>query len=216
VGQVIEKGYLAALLKNEPLSDYFHFEPSTAILSVEDPKLIFFLKNLVWRAFTREVGFPSDVFQYKYDFALSFAGANRAHAERLFDILSEREVATFYDKNEQHQIMAQNVETYLAPIYRSEAKYVIPLLSPDYPTRIWTKFESDQFRQRFGENAVIPIRYKTAEPGFFSDDQKYGGVEFDPNGDVEAQLKEIADILCKKLVEERRDGTIAEAGDAAD
>jgi hypothetical protein len=210
VGQVIDKGYLAALLKAEPLSDYFHYEPSTAILSVEDPKLIFYLKNLVWRAFTREVGFPSDVFQHRYDFALSFAGANREHAERLFDILSEREVAVFYDRNEQHRIMAQNVETYLAPIYRSEAKYVVPFLSPDFPTRIWTKFESDNFRQRFGENAVIPIRYSTARPGFFSDDQKYGGMGFDPNGDVEAQLQEIADMLCKKLVEERRDGAVIE------
>lgn len=116
VGQVIDKGYLSALLRNEergaPLSDYFHFEPSTAILSVEDPKLIFYLKNLVWRAFTREVGFPSDVFQHRYDFALSFAGADREHAKRLFDILTEREVATFYDENEQHRIVARNVETY--------------------------------------------------------------------------------------------------------
>lgn len=211
VGQVIDKGYLAALISAEPLSDYFHFEPSTAILSVEDPKLIFYLKNLVWRAFTREVGFPSDVFQYKYDFALSFAGVDRAHAERLFDLLSEREVATFYDMNEQHQIMAQNIETYLAPIYRSEAKYVVPLLSPAFPTRIWTKFESDQFRQRFGENAVIPIRYSTAQPGFFSDDQKYGGVGFDSNGDVDAQLQEIADLLCKKLFDERQDGAAVQA-----
>jgi hypothetical protein len=119
--------------------------------------------------------------------------------------LTEREVVTFYDDNEQHRILAQNIETYLAPIYRSEAKYVVPLLSTEFPKRIWTKFESDNFRQRFGENAVIPIRYTTAEPGFFSDDQKYGGVAFDPNGDVEAQLQKVAELLCKKLVEERRD-----------
>jgi hypothetical protein len=57
VSQVMEKGYLAALLRGDdkglPLSDYFHFEPSTAILSVEDPKLIFYLKNLVWRLHAR-------------------------------------------------------------------------------------------------------------------------------------------------------------------
>ena len=209
MGQVIDKGYLSALLRNKErsasLGDYFHFETSTAILSVEDPKLIFYLKNLVWRAFTREVGFPSDVFQHRYDFALSLAGANREHARRLFDILTEREVVTFYDEDEQHRILAQNVETYLAPIYRSEAKYVVPFLSPEYPTRIWTKFESDNFRQRFGENAVIPIRYSTSRPGFFSDDPKYGGIAFDPTGDVEEQLQIIAEMLCKKLIEERRD-----------
>ena len=207
----MDKGYLAALLETEPLSGYFHYEPSTAILSVEDPKLIFFLKNLVWRAFTREVGFPSDVFPHKYDFALSFAGADRPHAERLFEILSEREVETFYDRNEQHRIMAQNVETYLAPIYRSEAKYVVPLLSPDFPTRIWTKFESDHFKQRFGENAVIPIRYTTAAPNYFSDDQKYGGIEFDPHGDIEDQLQKIAGALCRKLLEDRQDTAFDDA-----
>lgn len=88
---------------------------------------------------------------------------------------------------------------------------MVPFLSPEFPTRIWTKFESDNFRQRFGENAVIPIRYSTARPGFFSDDQKYGGIAFDPKGDVEAQLQKIAEVLCRKLVEERREVLVEEA-----
>jgi len=86
IGQVLDKGYLAALL-NDPdkktiLEPHFHFEPSTTILSVEDPKLIFYLKNIVWRWFTRQVGFRTDVFEYRYDFALSFAGEDRAYARR--------------------------------------------------------------------------------------------------------------------------------------
>jgi hypothetical protein len=207
IGQVLDKGYLTALLedpeKGPLLGQHFHFEPSTSILSVEDPKLIFFLKNVIWRAFTRQVGFRTDVFEYKYDFALSFAGANRDHAKRLYDSLAEREIATFYDENEQHRILAANVEEYLGPIYRSEARYVVPLLSPDYPTRIWTKFESDQFKERFGANSVIPIRYRTAAPGYFSDEQKYGGLSFDPNADVERQLRDIADTLSKRLISDR-------------
>lgn len=210
IGQVLDKGYLTALLddpeKAPLLGQHFHFEPSTSILSVEDPKLIFYLKNVIWRAFTRQVGFKTDVFEYKYDFALSFAGANRDHAKRLYDLLAEREIATFYDENEQHRILAKNVEEYLSPIYRSEARYVVPLLSPDYPTRIWTKFESDQFKERFGANSVIPIRYRTAAPGYFSDEQKYGGLPFDPTGDVQLQLQEIADTLSKRLIADRDEG----------
>jgi hypothetical protein len=206
ISQVIEKGHLESLLreKADALGNHFHYEPSTTVLSVEDPKLSFFLKNLVWREFTRKAGYTTEYFKGAYDFALSFAGKDRDVAERLFTLLSEREISVFYDKNEQHRIIASNIEDYLAPIYRSEARYVIPLLSPDYPTRIWTKFESDNFVHRFGENSVIPIWFKTVQEGFFSNERKYGGMPFDPAGDVEAQLAEIADTLSKRLIEDRR------------
>jgi len=213
ISQVIEKGWLEALL-NDPekvdlLSPYFHFEKSTSVLSVEDPKLMFYLKNIIWRVFTRQVGYRGDYFSGRYDFAFSFAGADRLIARKLHDSLSEREVSVFYDENEQHRIIAQNVEDYLAPIYRSEAKYVVVLQSPDYPTRIWTKFESDQFRERFGRNEVIPVRFKTVHTGFFTEDAKYGGVEFDPHGDIEAQVAYISDVLCARLVEDRQVGVTA-------
>jgi hypothetical protein len=203
----LEKGYLAALIteKAEAFEPYFHFEPSTSVLSVEDPKLLFYLKNLVWRAFTRQVGFNASLFKGKYDFALSFAGADRPTAERLFNILEEREVTVFYDENEQHRILAQNIEEYLGPIYRRDADYVLPLLSPAYPTRIWTKFESDNFKERFGQRAVIPIRYTTASPGCFSNEQTYGGISFDPNQDHESQLQNIAETLCRRIVADRQE-----------
>jgi hypothetical protein len=207
ISQVLEKGYLKALLRDADkqaiLEPHFHFEPSTSILSVEDPKLIFYLKNLIWRAFTRQVGFTTDYFVHKYDFALSFAGADRPHARRLYEMLTEREIATFFDENEQFRIIARNVEDYLVPIYKSEARYVVAFLSPDYPSRIWTKIESDQFKERFGDNAVVPIRFTTAKPNFFSDEQKYGGLSFDPAANTEAQLEEIASTLAKRLREDR-------------
>ncbi len=216
--QVLENDYLSALLsgaeKKPILELHFHFELSTRILSVEDPKLIFYLKNIVWRAFTRQVGFRTDVFEYRYDFALSFAGADRSYARQLSELLGQREVAVFFDEDEQHRILAHNVEEYLAPIYRSEARYVIALLSPDYPTRIWTKFESDNFKERFGSDAVIPVRFSSARPGYFSDDQKYGGLQLDPSGDVEAQLRNIAEILCRRLIEDREKEAAAAKEDA--
>lgn len=218
IGQVIDKGHLATLLadpeKSKVIGPYFHYDPSTTVLSVEDPKFIFFLKNLIWRAFTKEAGFKADYFGSRYDFALSFAGANRDLALELFRILGDREVAVFYDEAEQHRIASQNVEDYLAPIYRSEAKYVLVLQSPDYPTRIWTKFESDAFKDRFGQNEVIPIRYHTVQSGFFSDDAKYGGIPFDPGQDMGPQANYICDLLCKRLVEDRQASNDAEAEEA--
>ncbi len=218
IGQVLDKGWLQALLndpeKNEILGPYFHFEQSTSTLSVEDPKLIFYLKNIIWRVFTRQVGYKGIYFGNKYDFALSFAGADRHIAEKLHETLQAREVSVFYDVNEQHRIIAQNVEDYLAPIYRSEAGYVVVLQSPAYPTRIWTKFESDNFRERFGRNEVIPIRFSTVVQGFFTEDANYGGVAFDPEGDIDDQISVIADVLCARLIEDRSTGQAAEADEA--
>lgn len=215
IGQVIDKGHLETLLreKEADIGSHFHFEATTRVLSVEDPKIVFFLRNLVWQRFAKNVGFTANYFKGQYDFALSFAGKDRAVAERLFQILTEREVVVFYDENEQHRIIARDIEDYLAPVYRSEAAYVVPLLSTAYPTRIWTKFESDQFRTRFGEEAVIPIRYRDVQPGFFSEDQKYGGLPFDPASDPEPQLQEIADILCKRLEEDRKEAVPEEGTD---
>ena len=209
IGQVLDKGFLVALLRDPDkqalFEPYFHFEPSTAILTVEDPKVIFYLKNLIWREFTRQVGFPASIFKGRYDFAMSFAGADRNTAKKLAEILSEREVSIFYDEDEQHRIIARDLEDYLGPIYRRDADYVLALLSPAYPTRVWTKFESDNFRERFGKNAVIPIRFTTVQPGFFSEDSRYGGLTFDPAGDVSLQLQKIADVLCRRLVTDRQE-----------
>jgi ATPase family associated with various cellular activities (AAA) len=95
VGQVVEKGYLATLLadKSDVLGEFFHFDEDTSVISAEDPRLIFYLKNLNWRAFAKDVGFSSQEFKGRYDFALSFAGEERNIAQRLCQLLSEREIS---------------------------------------------------------------------------------------------------------------------------
>lgn len=220
VGQVMEKGWLEALLKDPEkiaiLSPYFHYEPTTGVLSVEDPKLVFYLKNVLWRVFTKQAGYRGKYFKGRYDFALSFAGSDRLFAKSLNDVLESREVHCFYDESEQHRILARNIEDYLAPIYRSEAAYVIVLMSPVYPQRIWTKFESDNFKERFGTGSVIPIRFTTVVPGFFSEEYQYGSLKYDPAEPMEPQVQYIADILCRKLIEERQAADKAEVAETMD
>lgn len=162
----------------------------------------------MWRAFTRQVGYRTDYFKGRYDFALSFAGPQRAHAHRIKEILQEREIPVFYDYDEQSRIIARNVEDYLAPIYRSEAKYVVAFMSTDYPQRIWTKFESDQFKERFGSETLIPIRYTNSTPGWFSEEQYYGSLPLDPNCTpevLENQLQGICNILAERLIYDRQE-----------
>ncbi len=207
VGQVVEKGFLESLIESDPaIGDLIHFEPATNVLSAEDPQFVFFLRNIGWNEFARHVGYIGITFATKYDFALSFAGSDRQHAERLFELLSDREIAVFYDKYEQHRILAEDVEDYLGPIYRSEASYVVVLLGPEYPERVWTKFESDQFRDRFQSGEVIPMWFTNAPPGMFDESSDVGGITFDPDGDVEGQLGEISEMLGRRLVEDRAAG----------
>lgn len=205
VNQIVEKGFLEGVIRdNQELQDVIHYDPESKILSVEDPKFMFYIRNILWSKFAEKVGYISISFEGKYDFALSFAGENRDLAEALNNKFLESEVSVFYDKNEQHRILAENVEDYLAPIYKSEANYVIVLLSEFYPKKIWTKFESDQFKERFGENKVIPIWYKNTPPGIFDKTYGVGGIMFDPEVDFEHQVNSITDTIIAKLAEERQ------------
>lgn len=215
VTQVIDKGHLNTLIAGSTqISDLFHFEPTTQLLTTEDPKLLYFIRHIIWSKFAKQVGYFSIDFNSRYDFALSFAGENRDLAEALWHELVGREISVFYDKNEQHRILANDVEEYLAPIYRSESRFVVPLLSTDYPKKIWTKFESEQFKQRFGQNSVIPIWYSDTSPGLFDESRKVGGMTFDSSSDFAAQVTIIVNALARKVEEEReveaKDGVEAE------
>lgn len=204
VSQVIDKGHLVTLIGSSTgISDLIHFDARSELLTAEDPKFLYFCRNLIWSKFAQQVGYFSIAFRGKYDFALSFAGEDRNVAEALFTELTSRELNVFYDKNEQHRILANDVEAYLAPIYRSESRFVVPLLSKHYPKKIWTKFESDHFKERFGQNDVIPLWYADAPAGLFDESRRYGGQTFDPAGDLVAQVQSFAAVLSKRLEEER-------------
>lgn len=204
VGQVVEKRLLDTFIsQNDEFAEVLHYDPNTRVLSVEDPKFVYFMRNLLWSKFAKQVGFLSMDFKCHYDFALSFAGADRSIAKAIMNKLTEWEIAVFYDKNEQHRILAENVEEYLGPIYRSEAQFVVALLGSEYPKRIWTKFESEQFRTRFGESSVIPVWFKDAPPGMFDETNRVGGLSYDRDKDTESQVSYIAETLIKKLAEVR-------------
>jgi hypothetical protein len=202
VSQVIEKGHLQTLISsNDSIRELIFFDES-GLLITEDPKFHYFIRHLIWSGFARRIGFYSIEFKSQYDFALSFAGADRTLADALFIELQSREFEVFYDRNEQHRILANDVEEYLAPIYRSEARYVIVLMSADYPRRIWTKFESAQFKGRFGDGAVIPVVYAGLPVGLFDVAGSVGYASYDPSQPLGPQVVAIADLLTRKLADE--------------
>ena len=169
VGQIADKRYIESLVDaHDDISRVLSWDQEGQMLAVQDPQYMFYLKNILWTKFPLRIGYRAVSFPppggKRYDVALSFAGSDRSIAEALFEELSDLGLSVFYDKHEESRILAANVEDYLAPIYASESGYVVALLGPDYPKRVWTRFESEQFEARFGENAVIPIWFSDALP----------------------------------------------------
>lgn len=204
VSQVATKGFLQELVaESNDIQSVVHYDSTNATLVVQDPQFVFYIRNLSWSRFAQEVGYISIEFPSQYDFALSFAGSDRDIAEAIFNELSERELEVFYDKNEQHRILAEDVEEYLGPIYASDAALVICILGPDYPKRIWTKFESDQFKSRFSSGEVIPIVLNTAPFGVFDDAAKVGHYGWNRGRDFGEQVQELAELLVGKCREIR-------------
>jgi len=204
VNQVVSKNYLNDLIEGSTeIQRVIHFDKSSSILVVQDPQFIFYLRNISWPVLAEEVGFLSMEFPSRYDFALSFAGPDRAIAEALFNALEENELEVFYDKNEQHRMLAQDVEEYLAPIYSSDAQLVVCILGPEYPKRIWTKFESMQFRQRFKSGEVIPIVLDTTPLGLFDSANQVGHIAWKTEDDFDTQVVAAVRLLTGKCADVR-------------
>lgn len=198
VSQIVEKGYLSALVASEDIAKIVHYDDSGRVLSVEDPHLIFYLRNLDWRAFAKDIGFTNIEMEAPYDFALSFAGEDRSFAERLVVHLEDLGFVVFYDLNEQHRIVARDLEEFLRPIYESGATLVIAVLGPQYGERRWTRFESDQFKDKFSLGHVIPIWSTSAPPSAFDRTRDIGGLRYDPSRDPDDQARALAKICTQK------------------
>jgi hypothetical protein len=204
VSQVVSKGFLKDLIDSSAdIQRVLYFDSVSTTLVVQDPQFIFYVRNLSWPQFADEVGFVSLEFPSRYDFALSFAGSDRDIAEALFVALQEQELEVFYDRNEQHRILAADVEEYLAPIYSSDAQLVLCILGPDYPKRVWTKFESEQFKQRFKAGEVVPIVLSTAPLGVFDSASSVGHIAWDRSGDFNRQVEATTQVLVRKCADLR-------------
>lgn len=200
----MSKGFLTALINSsDDIQRVLHFDATSNILVVQDPQFVFYIRNLSWPHLAEEVGFVSMDFPSRYDFALSFSRDERDIAEALFQKFEEYELEVFYDRNEQHRILAEDVEEYLAPIYSSDAQLVVCVLGPDYPKRVWTKFESTQFKQRFKNGEVVPIVLNTTSLGVFDLAAQVGHITWDTEGDFGDQIEKVTELLLRKLAEIR-------------
>lgn len=205
ISQVAEKGYLSDLIvKNENHSKYLHYDNDAKILTVEDPKFMFYLRNLDWDATAKEIGFTNIHFKHKYDFALSFAGEIRDFPQRLSEILiNDYDYNVFYDMNERAEILGRDLEEYFEPIYSSDAEYVIVFMDDHYANKVWTIFESKAYKERFAHDEVIPIISQSFVISPTDILFNKGYQRFDYKKDIESQMQELASLLDEKIKSNR-------------
>lgn len=205
ISQVIDKGFLTKLINgNDSIRSVIHYDEISKILTIEDPKFIFYLQNINWKEFANKIGLSLADCDKEYDFALSFAGEVRSLVAELADVLIyQYDCSVFYDYNEQHKILGEDLTEYFDPIYKSNAEFVVVFLDKYYPNKLWTKFESDIFKVKFGNHTVIPIIFKDCEPTQFDVISNIGYYKYDPDKDQHSQIIEMAELLTKKLAERR-------------
>jgi hypothetical protein len=203
VSQVIEKGFLEQFMqRNDDLfGKLLHFDVESKILTVEDPQFLFYLRETIWPDLATEAGFTNPDRSHPIDFALSFAGPQRNIAELFATKLIDNQLNIFYDKFEESRIVAEDVEEYLRPIYQTRSQFVVVILSNEYPTRIWTKFESDSFKARFRDGAVIPVILSDVTVDTFSVLFGKGYIRLDLHAPVQQEVDRIVTLLIEKLRE---------------
>ena len=199
VNVVYDRGYLADLCSSEAISKLVHFDEDTGILSVEDPMLVYYLRSIHWADFVKEVGFTKIDYEQNFDVALSFAGEDREYAEHLRNALEDRGHTVFYDQAEQHQLIGQDVEAYLRPIYQSGSRFVVAILGPMYGRKRWTLLESSAYEDRFSRGEVLPIWSKEVHPAPTDPARDLGGLDYAPSEDLIDQATAHAEVISRRL-----------------
>ena len=78
---------------------------------------------------------------WRWDVALSFAGAQRDYVEQVAEALQARGVRCFYDADEQIDLWGKYLAEELPVIYGEQAAAVVVFISAEYAARDWTRHE---------------------------------------------------------------------------
>ena len=139
---------------------------------------------------------------FKYDFAISFAGEVRKVARQLVDLLTKKGISVFYDEYNEGEMVGKKLSTYFQKQFGENSKYVIILISKEYPLKDWTNLElsimRDEAKKRKSE-FILPVRLDDTKLLGIHDD--IGFIDFREKG-----LEKTVEILMEKLsIEERKD-----------
>jgi Tol biopolymer transport system component len=132
---------------------------------------------------------------WRWDVALSFAGAQRPYVEQVAAALQARGLRCFYDADEQIELWGRYLAEELPRIYAEESAAVVVFVSADYADRDWTRLERRAALDRAVRERreyVLPARFDdTPLPGLLA-----GLVAVDLRGRAPQQF---GDLVAAKL-----------------
>ena len=106
---------------------------------------------------------------WRWDVALSFAGAQRNYVEQVADALKAQGVRCFYDADEEIELWGAHLAEELPAIYGEQAAAVVVFVSAEYAARDWTRLERRAALDRAVRERreyVLPARFDdTPLPG---------------------------------------------------
>jgi hypothetical protein len=116
---------------------------------------------------------PAALAEWRWDVALSFAGAQRDYVDQVTQALKARGVRCFYDADEEIDLWGKYLAEELPAIYGEQAAAVVIFVSAEYAARDWTRHErraalGRAVRER--REYVLPARFDdTPLPGLLPD-----------------------------------------------
>ena len=131
---------------------------------------------------------------YRYDFAMSFSGSQRAIAKEIAAGLKDTGFSVFYDKDQVHELLGEDGEIYLRILYSAEACFYVVLVSREYDRSPWTKLELEAIRARETletSGVLIPIIVDRYRPDWLSSERIYFDLQ-------ESDVRKLVEILKNK------------------
>lgn len=107
---------------------------------------------------------------HQYDVAISFAGPERPLAAHVAQAVQDAGFRVFYDDFYPEQLWGKNLVEFFDNVYRTQSRFCVMFISPEYRDRMWTTYErqSAQARalQEKGNDYILPIMVEEVElPG---------------------------------------------------
>lgn len=142
--------------------NFLPFERAAARMRADIVSNTFPAKNLKASASPEPSTLPET-----FDVAISFAGTERAEAEKLAGILREAGYAVFYDNFYPEQLWGKNLAVFFDEIFRKRARFCVMFVSTEYRDRKWTIHEARSAQARAleekGNQYILPIRVDEIE-----------------------------------------------------
>lgn len=134
----------------------------------------------------------------RFDFALSFAGDERALARDLAHHLTRAGVRVFFDETFEHEMLGLDGADYLNRVFFEQSRYCIALISENYEGRAWAQLERRAAMARehvSGLGFLLPVLVDATRPKWLLPTRIY----FDL---AERSIPDLVEVLLRKHASE--------------